>query len=414
MRKLIAILIHAVQMVRKNAKSYALLSVTVVLSFSGLLAYLMHTDSSLYNDYKDILSRDSNVIFVPDTSNALNKERALLEVSKREGLEASYLRQQIMSRTTKLNESHNINNSVFVIPNYVWGLYEAGHTKPYQITWLDGREEKGVSLELNEILIPRSLYQLLGMDQKDVPTYELWLQAQNSISSGTQIYFPAKCRIAGLIEDGGVVRWSTSQEGNSHAWFPTYLSQATVEVAAKNADPAYLGRDLILYTDNPAAAEQRIGELGLSCISTYRQQQDAVRELQLHSQTKAMITLALFVLLAINLYGCFMNTLEYRKFEVGVKRAIGAPGSAIMGQFLLEGILVMLCNLVLSVTLVVDGFLIYKYFYQKAHGVVWTITLSGASIGMFAGVGICLTLLFSALFAYKSTQVEVVKQLKAE
>ena len=113
MRKLIAILIHAVQMVRKNAKSYALLSVTVVLSFSGLLAYLMHTDSSLYNDYKDILSRDSNVIFVPDTYNALNKERALLEVSKREGLEASYVRQQIMSRTTKLNESHNINNSVF-------------------------------------------------------------------------------------------------------------------------------------------------------------------------------------------------------------------------------------------------------------------------------------------------------------
>lgn len=414
MRKLIAILIHAVQMVRKNAKSYALLSVTVVLSFSGLLAYLMYTDSSLYNDYKDILSRDSHIILVSDTSNAINKERTLLEVSKREGLKASYVRQQIISRTTNLNESYNISNTVFVIPNHVWGVYESGWTKPYQITWLDGREEKGVSLGLNEILIPRSLYQLLGMDQRDVPTYELWLQAQNSISSGTQIYFPVECRVTGLIEDNGTVRWSTSQEDKLHAWFPSYISQATVEVAAKNADPAYLGRDLILYTDNPAAAEQRIGKLGLSCISTYRQQQDAVRELQLHSQTKAMITLALFVLLAINLYGCFMNTLEYRKFEVGVKRAIGAPGSAIMGQFLWEGILVMLCNLVLSVTLVVDGFLIYKYFYQKAHGVVWTITLSGASIGMFAGVGICLTLLFSALFAYKSTQVEVVKQLKAE
>jgi hypothetical protein len=414
MEKLIAMLIHAVQMIRKNAKNYALLSVTVVLSFSGLLAYLMYTDSSLYNDYKDILSRDSHVILVPDTYNALNKERALLEVSQRDGLKASYVRQQIMSRTTKLNESHNIDNSVFVTPNYVWGLYEDGHTKPYQITWLDGREEKGVSLGLNEILIPRSLYQLLGMDRRDAPTYELWLQAQNHISSGTQIYFPVVCRITGLIEDGGVVRWSASQEGESHAWFPTYISQATVEVAAKNADPAYLGRDIILYTDNPAAAEQRIGKLGLSCISTYRQQQDATRELQIHSQTKAMITLALFVVLTINLYGCFMNALEHRKFEVGVKRAIGASGGAIMGQFLFEGILVMLCNLILSVALVVDGFLIYKYFYQKAYGVVWTITLSGESIGMFVSVGICLTLLFSALFAYKSTQVEVVKQLKAE
>lgn len=413
MRKLIAILIHAVQMVRKNAKNYALLSITVVLSFSALLAYLMYTDSSLYNSYKEVLSRDSHVIYVPDTSDAISRERALLDVLNREGLKGSYVRQEISARTTKLNESHTAVNEVFVTPSQVWGLYESGHTKSYQITWLDGREEKGVSLGLNEILISRSLYQLLGMEQKDVPTYELWLQAQNNNSSGIGIYFPVECRVTGLIEDGPA-SWSETVEGKSIAWFPIYISQATVEAASGNADPSYIGREVLLYVDDPATAEQRIGELGLSCVSTYRQQQNAIRELQLHSQTKAMITLALFVLLAINLYGCFMNTLEHRKFEVGVKRAIGASGSAIMGQFLWEGILVMLCNLILSVALVVDVFLVYKYFYQINEGDVWTITLSGASIGMFAGVSICLTLLFSALFAYKSTQVEVVKQLKAE
>lgn len=414
MEKIIAMLIHAAQMVWKNVKSYTLLSVTVVLSFSGLLVYLIYTDSSLYNNYKDILSRDGHVVLMSDTTNALNQERALLEVIKREGLKASYIRQQIPSRTRILNKSHSICNTVFVIPNHVWGLYEEGWTKPYQITWLDDREGAGISLELNEILIPRSLYQLLGMEQMNVPTYELWLQAQENNSIGSQIYFPAECRIAGLIEDGGIIHWSSSKEGKSYAWFPTYISQATVEAAAGNANPSYCGRNLILYTDNPSAVEQRITKLGLSCISTYRQQQNAIRELKIHSQTKAIITLALFVLLAINLYGCFMNTLEYRKFEVGVKRAIGASGSAIMGQFLCEGTLVMLCNLILSVALVADGFLLYKYFYQKSQNIIWTITLSKTSIGMFTSVGICLTLLFSALFAYKSTQVEVVKQLKAE
>ncbi len=403
-------LVHAVQMVRKNAKNYALLSITVVLSFSGLLAYLMYTDSSLYNRYKEILSRDSHVIYVVDTSDALSREQALLEILSNEGLKASYIRQSLGARKTVIDETHDVANYIRVIPSHVWGLYEEGYTKSYQVTWLDDREDKGIYLGLNEILIPRTLYQLLGMEQKDEPTYELWLNTDVA----TNTAFPVECRVVGLIEDEGDIDWTPTHDDVMLAGFHIYISQATVEAAARNATPDYGSRNLLLYVDNPAEAEQRIEQLGLDYVSTYSSQMDAFQKLQLHSQTKAMITLALFVLLAINLYGCFTNTLEYRKFEVGVKRAIGASGGAIMGQFLCEGILVMLFNLILSIVLVVDGFLIYKYIYQQNHGITWTITLSGASAGMFAGVTICLTLLFSALFAYKSTQVEVVKQLKAE
>lgn len=411
MKRWFSMLVHAVRMVRKNLKNYALLSVTVVLSFSGLLAYLMYTDSSLYNSYKEILSRDSHVIYVTNTSDERRKEQALLEVLADQGLQGSYVRQTIASRRTELNDTYSVVNSVFVIPSHVWGIYEAGSTKPYQVTWLDGREETDISLGMNEIIIPRSLYQLLSMDRQETPTYELWLQAE---STSGAVYFPVECVVTGLMEDGGEIDWSDTDVGGQLAYFPIYISQATVDAAAGNAQPAYQLRNLLIYTSDPAAAVQRINQLGLDYVSTYRQQQNAYRELQLRSQTKAMIALALFVLLAINLYSCFMNTLERRKFEVGVKRAIGASGGAIMGQFILEGIIVMLCNLLLSVVLVVDGFLVYKYIWQRNNGELWTITLSGASIGMFVGVGICLTLLFSALFAYKSTQVEVVQQLKAE
>ena len=406
-------LVHAVQMVRTNLKNYALLSVTVVLSFSGLLAYLMYTDSSLYNNYKEILSRDSHVIYISNTANDRSKEWALLDALSEQGLQSSYIRQQIFSRSAALDETYLVSNTVFVIPSHVWGIYEAGNTRPYEVTWLDGRTETDISLGMNEIVIPRGLYQLLGMDQKDTPVYELWLQAESSSSSG-DVYFPVECTVTGLIEDNGEIDWYTTSIGQQIATFPVYVSQTTVEVVSGNAEPTYTVRDLLLYTSDPAAAVQRIDQLGLDHVNTYSLQQNAYRELQLRSQTKAIIALALFILLTINLYGCFMNTLERRKFEVGVKRAIGASGGAIMGQFLLEGIIVMLCNLLLSVVLVVDGFLVYKYIWQRINGEPWTITLSGASIGMFVGVGICLTLLFSALFAYKSTQVEVIQQLKAE
>lgn len=413
MKRWFSMLVHAVQMVRKNLKNYALLSVTVVLSFSGLLAYLMYTDSSMYNNYKEILSRDSHVIYISNTANDRSKERALLDALSEQGLQSSYIRQQISSRSAALDETYLVTNTVFVIPSHVWGIYEAGNTRPYEVTWLDGRTETDISLGMNEIVIPRGLYQLLGMDQKDTPVYELWLQAESSSSSG-DVYFPVECTVTGLIENNGEIDWDTTSIGQQIATFPVYVSQATVEVVPGNTAPAYTVRDLLLYTSDPAAAVQRINQLGLDYVSTYGQQQNAYRELQLRSQTKAIIALALFILLTINLYGCFMNTLERRKFEVGVKRAIGASGGAIMGQFLLEGIIVMLCNLLLSVVLVVDGFLVYKYIWQRINGELWTITLSGTSIGMFVSVGICLTLLFSALFAYKSTQVEVIQQLKAE
>ena len=78
----------------------------------------------------------------------------------------------------------------------------------------------------------------------------------------------------------------------------------------------------------------------------------------------------------------------------------------------------MLCNIFISMVLVFNGFLWYKYFdavrmdfnpYWK-----WTIYMSGTSILMFATVTLALTLLFSVIFAVKATQVQVVEYLKAE
>jgi len=126
------------------------------------------------------------------------------------------------------------------------------------------------------------------------------------------------------------------------------------------------------------------------------------------------------VILGINLYGGFSNVLERRRFEVGIKRALGASKWDIIGQFMWESLLLMLCNIFVTVVVVFNGFLIYKYIYEAAWGfenfshTLWTIYLNGTSIGMFAIVTLALTLLFSGIFAVKATQVTVVDYLKAE
>ena len=137
-------------------------------------------------------------------------------------------------------------------------------------------------------------------------------------------------------------------------------------------------------------------------------------------KTKAYIAMALFVLLGINLYSSFANALNDRKFEIGVKRAVGASEWSIVRQFLYESVCLMLVNTLLSVWLVTACLIGLKYvrehlaeesrFYCKT----FIVYLSPYSLGMFAVCAAGLTLVFSLIFAWRSTRVEIVRYLKAE
>ena len=53
-------------------------------------------------------------------------------------------------------------------------------------------------------------------------------------------------------------------------------------------------------------------------------QNKATEKMRIQTETKFTIAVVLYVLLSINLFGCFSNALSERQFEIGVKRAIGA------------------------------------------------------------------------------------------
>ena len=124
--------------------------------------------------------------------------------------------------------------------------------------------------------------------------------------------------------------------------------------------------------------------------------------------------MVLYVLLSINLFGCFSNALSERQFEIGVKRAIGASPMSIIGQFLIESLIVMLCNTLLAVVITVDALAIYKLYQYFAQGTTWIVSVSIYSLLMFVACSLGLTLVFSLFFAYRATRVEIVKYLKAE
>ena len=183
------------------------------------------------------------------------------------------------------------------------------------------------------------------------------------------------------------------------------------------------GRYAVFYSENPEKIYQLATDIGFDVSlgdSVYRWQ-DAVREtIMTRKSTKALITCAMLLILGINLYSSFSNALSERKFEIGVKRAIGASSFSIVRQFLYESMIVMVVNILISVALVVDMALIYRLVMQNTVAKTnpfyqtYTLYLSPHSIGMFLTCSLTLTVVFSLIFAYKSTQVQVIDYLKAE
>lgn len=76
--------------------------------------------------------------------------------------------------------------------------------------------------------------------------------------------------------------------------------------------------------------------------------------------------------------------------------------------------MVMLVNLLLSVALVADVLIIYKIARFWIRQEQWIVSISPYSVAMFGVCSVCVTILFSTIFAYMATQVEIGKQLKAE
>lgn len=224
-------------------------------------------------------------------------------------------------------------------------------------------------------------------------------------------------KVVGLLKDDHP--WTSlhtrEEEGGS------YICRILISQQSMPAiqDMSLWNRKVYIYTENPESISQLAKSLGYYPYSVYEQQNEALAQMRYQMGSKAVVAAALLLLLGINLYSCFTNVLNDRKFEIGVKRAVGASAWSIVRQFVYESLIVITANIILSVALVTDIFIIYKFIYERipddwGNFRQWTIYISPYSVGIFLVCSVTLAVVFSLIFAYKSTKVEIVKYLKAE
>lgn len=429
-----AILLHAVIMVVRTLRSYALLSVTITMSFTLLLGYLVYQDSELYHAYKGILMCDPNVAILQDGTQSETKLALLRGKMLALGQSYSYdcFTTQVITHNTKLidqesgKELRHSSIELNSLSRGVFGLYRFGVLQ--EVTWLPGQERDTLDLQPGEAILDDTWFYALGLDQQETPVYRLALSAVN----GSEPEVWLNLRIVGIVETSWDSGAGEIQEMLGAEGYLVTDYSPSIYISMEELDPDHAPesfhwfRKVVFYTAHPyellSYAESIYGSTAYDRATFYsnvRELDEALEQIRSVNRLKVIVAGALLLLLGINLYSSFMNALSSRKFEIGVKRAVGASGWSIVRQFLFESFLVMAGNVILSVCLVADIAIIYKYIREHipdAQGAFhpYIIYFSPYSMAMFAVCAASLTVVFSLIFAYRSTQVEIVDYLKAE
>lgn len=406
---------HACKMVGRNRRAYAKLSVTVVLSFTMILGYMALTDATLYNRYAKVFSLPRDVVQCYTYEDTV-ADTFLRQVDSNVPNAQYY---SYFSASTPLSSyDADLHAECFFLPDGIKTLYTTD-----SVSTLDSNssglfacaepvkllgEKQDFYLQQNEAIINESFYNSLLAGGAEAP-----VQIPLTFYWEDRSYSAWELQVVGVCADGNEFIRYNSERGQAEGHVTVYLSQSQL----MQADTGEFEQVKHIAFVSSSSPEQVMGlgrALGMVAQGIAEAQNEARTALRSSIQSKAVTAAVMLVLLAINLYSSFSNVLETRNFEIGVKRAIGASKWSIVRQFLYEALLVLGLDTVLSVVLVADGLIVYKLVQKYFHAITWVAYVSPYSLAIYALCTLSLTLTFSLIFAYRSTQVEIVEYLKAE
>lgn len=396
------IISHALLMVKKTIRNYLLLSVTALISFSVMFVYLMYTDSNIYNKYREIMGSDSQVILSINaySDETIRKMNMLTEQLKKYEDTNYYF----INYTNAINTFGGQDCEIVVLPNYTWALFEldsGGEEDNYGIpSRVEVNGKKEILLKDNEAIVSKKVYEYLDAEYGK----DKYVNLVFTDKDGNE--FLRKYSVVGMYEkeENNYLDPENNDTGDK-----IYISDSYI-----TSNSEIINISAIIKSDSANEISMLMRDMGLACINTFEDKSMGISEKNIVVKNKYIIAIVLFVLLGINLYSSFLNALNERKFEIGIKRAIGAGKFDIMLQFLIEGIFVMVINIVLSVLIGIALMIMYKYIRYVVNDYVFVVTMTKQSVILYLLFSFFLSLLFSMIFAYKSTCVEIIKYLKEE
>ncbi len=387
---------HSLLMIKKTYKNYILLSITAFLSFSVMFIYLLYMDSEIYNEYKWVLSLDYNLVISQNS----NDNTTMGNLKKIEGqLDTMPNTHYYYNKQCLARNMYGLSCQVYMYPGYVWGVFEGKSNNAYsgyERVQVNGEYEMEIGID--EAIVSEAVYNAIE-GKGEAKTITLVF---------TDIDGKEFMKTFDIIGTYKV----DSEVDNVQAEYtisdPVYINVGSVDAEKLAVDNI----ELVVHSKRVDQVIELLKDNSLACEEVKSIQNEALLAKRNAVENKYIIAIVLFVLLGINLYSSFENALNDRKYEIGVKRALGASKLDIMKQFTIEGLVVMLCNILVAILMMLNVMLVYKYILYILKKEIYVIYISMESITLYTVFTFSLVVVFSLLFAYRSTRVQIVKYLK--
>ena len=156
--------------------------------------------------------------------------------------------------------------------------------------------------------------------------------------------------------------------------------------------------------------------LGVQSVSTTSQRARAINAYVAMRQNQIPVLSVLLFILSLNLFSLHNNVLKNRRQEIAIKRALGFSKKEIVMEFLLEGTIIFLINLlIISFIIFSIGVLWHYKNYQLIRGVYpVSIMIYPFSLKIFLVSSIFLTILNSVVLAFLATRINIIDAIKTE
>lgn len=171
----VKLLKHSAAMIKKTFRNYMMLSITVFLTFTFLLGFLIYTDSGIYNKYKELMGNDYKIILSHNGMDADSGNKINILTSRLEEMGDThfYYIKKTLARDTYGNQCH-----VQILPNYVWAVFEYGNVGVERVE-MNG--EKSFTLKQGEALVSDRMYENLKKSFDREPEISMVLKKKETI-----------------------------------------------------------------------------------------------------------------------------------------------------------------------------------------------------------------------------------------
>lgn len=385
--------LHSLKMAERNKRGYLFLSISISISFFLLLLYLFGYDTYLYNKYKYAFKAPGDIAIICETDeNGSEINRYMKQLEKEEHV-TFY---QYCEQPVWLNQYGNCSMAIQRIPANIKCFYK----------YDDNDNSNGIQ----EVKIPQGDFYLKSDEMiVEKKFYDILKKQNNMVLSITQKRKGGKTetkkyKIVGYCEDIHESEIEVNEFGEMTGHMYAFaLYDAGLEEC--------INRRVLICSDNILSLVQLAQKFQLGAACPFVFQQSAMEEMQKASGDKLLMVITFLFFLSLNLFGNFRNTLEKRSYEIGVKRALGASKKEILGQFLIEGVIVMIGNIVLSAVLVINVLVLVKYIYF-VQGRELILYMNQFSFLTYIICCIFLSFVFSVVFAYQAVNVEIIQYIK--